>query len=43
LAALSARQADFAFDVDVYKVLMRYFSSHANLVWQDLRMAVDLS
>jgi DNA polymerase III subunit epsilon len=43
LAALSAREADFAFDVDVYKVLVRYFSSHASLDWQDLRMAVDLS
>jgi len=43
LAALSAREADFTFDVDVYKVLVRYFSSHASLDLQDLRMAVDLS
>ncbi|HMD29026.1 MAG TPA: exonuclease domain-containing protein [Steroidobacteraceae bacterium] len=43
LAALSAREADVAFDVDVYKVLMRYLSSHASLDWQDLRVAVDLS
>jgi DNA polymerase III subunit epsilon len=43
LAELSAREADFAFDVDVYKVLMRYFSNHASLDWQDLRTPVDVS
>jgi DNA polymerase-3 subunit epsilon len=41
LADLSARAADIGFDVDVYKVLMRHFSSHARLDWQDLRAARD--
>ena len=39
LADLGARAADIGFDVDVYKVLMRHFSSHARLDWQDLRAA----
>jgi DNA polymerase-3 subunit epsilon len=40
LADLSARAADFAFDVDVYKVLVRYFSNHPKLAWHDLRDSV---
>jgi len=38
LAALSARRAYPAFDVDVYKILQRYFSNHPNLDWHDLRV-----
>jgi len=37
LAALSTRQAYAAFDVDVYKILLRHFSNHPNLDWHDLR------
>jgi DNA polymerase-3 subunit epsilon len=37
LASLSARIAYPAFDVDVYKILQRYFSNHPNLDWHDLR------
>jgi len=37
LAALSTRRAYAAFDVDVYKILLRYFSNHPNLDWHDLR------
>lgn len=39
LAALSLRPAFPAFDVDVYKILLRYFSNHPNLDWHDLRAA----
>jgi DNA polymerase-3 subunit epsilon len=39
LAALSTRHAYAAFDVDVYKILLRYFSNHPNLDWHDLRAA----
>ena len=39
LAALSTRHAYAAFDVDVYKILLRYFSNHPNLDWLDLRDA----
>jgi DNA polymerase III subunit epsilon len=39
LAALSTRRAYAAFDVDVYKILLRYFSNHPNLDWHDLRAA----
>jgi hypothetical protein len=39
LAALSTRPAYAAFDVDVYKILLRYFSNHPNLDWHDLRAA----
>jgi DNA polymerase-3 subunit epsilon len=39
LAALSARDAGAAFDVDVYKILIRYFSHHPKLDWHDLRDA----
>jgi DNA polymerase-3 subunit epsilon len=37
LAALSTRHAYGVFDVDVYKILLRYFSNHPNLDWLDLR------
>jgi DNA polymerase-3 subunit epsilon len=37
LAGLSALRAYPAFDVDVYKILQRYFSNHPNLDWHDLR------
>jgi DNA polymerase-3 subunit epsilon len=37
LAALSTRHAYAAFDVDVYKILLRYFSNHPNIDWLDLR------
>ncbi|HEX3914191.1 MAG TPA: exonuclease domain-containing protein [Steroidobacteraceae bacterium] len=37
LAALSAAHAYPAFDVDVYKILQRYFSNHSKLDWHDLR------
>jgi DNA polymerase-3 subunit epsilon len=36
LAALSTRNADAAFDVDIYKILVRYFSQHPKLDWRDL-------
>ncbi len=41
LAALSTRHAYGVFDVDVYKMLLRYFSNHPNLVWHDLRAAKE--
>jgi DNA polymerase III subunit epsilon len=37
LANLSLPRAYPAFDVDVYKILQRYFSNHPNLDWQELR------
>jgi DNA polymerase-3 subunit epsilon len=37
LAVLSTREADAAFDVDVYKILLRYFSHHPNIDWHHLR------
>ncbi len=37
LAALAKQPAATAFDVDVYKILLRYFSSHPKLEWHDLR------
>jgi DNA polymerase-3 subunit epsilon len=37
LASLSLPRAYPAFDVDVYKILQRYFSNHPNLDWHDLR------
>jgi hypothetical protein len=36
LAALSAGDTRPAFDVDVYRILMRYFASHPKLDWHDL-------
>jgi DNA polymerase-3 subunit epsilon len=35
--ALRAREAGGGFDVDVYRILLRYFSNHPNLEWHDLR------
>jgi len=37
LAALRAKPASAGFDPDLYKVLVRYFSSHPKLDWIDLR------
>jgi DNA polymerase-3 subunit epsilon len=37
LAALGATHSSPAFDVDVYKILQRYFSNHSKLDWLDLR------
>jgi len=37
LAALSTREPSAGFDVDVYRILLRYFSHHPNLDWHDLR------
>jgi DNA polymerase-3 subunit epsilon len=37
LAALSSKEACPAFDVDVYRILMRYFANHPKLDWHDLR------
>jgi len=39
LAALGTREAGFAFDADIYRILMRYFSNHPNPDWHDLRAA----
>ncbi len=36
-AALSTREPSAGFDVDVYRILLRYFSHHPNLDWHDLR------
>ena len=38
LAALRMCRVHPAFDVDVYKILQRYFSHHPNLDWHDLRV-----
>jgi DNA polymerase-3 subunit epsilon len=37
LAALGSRDLHPAFNVDVYKILQRYFSNHPDLDWHDLR------
>jgi DNA polymerase-3 subunit epsilon len=37
LAALGSRRTYPEFNVDVYKILQRYFSNHPNLDWHDLR------
>ncbi|MGO9935833.1 MAG: exonuclease domain-containing protein [Steroidobacteraceae bacterium] len=39
LAELRARDAGAAFDMDVYKILTRYFSKHPKLDWHELRMS----
>jgi DNA polymerase III subunit epsilon len=36
LAELSAKEDCGSFDVDVYKILVRYFSNHSKLDWHDL-------
>jgi DNA polymerase III subunit epsilon len=38
LEALRTRDAAGGFDVDVYRILLRYFSKHPNLDWHDLRI-----
>ena len=37
LAALSAKEARPVFDVDVYRILMRYFASHPKIDWHELK------
>ncbi len=37
LAALCAAPAPCAFDVDIYRILVRYFSNHPKLDWHDMR------
>ena len=37
LAALASAPAPCGFDVDVYRILVRYFSNHPRLDWLDLR------
>jgi hypothetical protein len=37
LSALRARDSSDAFDVDVYRTLVRYFAKHPKLDWIDLR------
>ena len=37
LTALRAKPASAGFDMDVYKILVRYFSNHPKLDWIDLR------
>ena len=39
LAYLGQRPAFPVFDVDVYRILQRYFSTHPSLDWHDLRAA----
>jgi DNA polymerase-3 subunit epsilon len=39
LAALNAKEASAAFDVDVYRILARYFANHPRLDWLDLQRA----
>ncbi len=36
LAALGTREAGAAFDPDVYRILVRYFSGNPKLDWHDL-------
>ena len=37
LEALRAREPDAGFDVDVYRILLRYLASHPNPDWHELR------
>jgi DNA polymerase III subunit epsilon len=37
LAELAALQSSATFDVDVYRILVRYFSNHPKLDWHELR------
>jgi DNA polymerase III subunit epsilon len=39
LAALSGAESPTGFDVDVYRILIRYFAAHPQLQWQSLREA----
>lgn len=43
LAALRSKPAEAGFDADVYKILLRYISSHPKLDWMDLRGAPDFT
>jgi DNA polymerase-3 subunit epsilon len=38
LAALRVKEASAAFDVDVYRILVRYFANHPKLDWHDLAL-----
>jgi hypothetical protein len=37
LAELGARNSSAAFDLDVYRILVRYFAKNPKLDWLDLR------
>jgi DNA polymerase-3 subunit epsilon len=37
LAELRSRESSAAFDVDVYRILVRYFAKHSRIDWLDLR------
>jgi DNA polymerase-3 subunit epsilon len=37
LAELGSRESSAAFDVDIYRILVRYFTKHPKLDWLDLR------
>jgi DNA polymerase-3 subunit epsilon len=37
LVELGSRESSAAFDVDVYRILVRYFAKHPKLDWLDLR------
>jgi DNA polymerase-3 subunit epsilon len=39
LAEIGARESGAAFDVDVYRILVRYFAKHPKLDWLDLQRA----
>ena len=39
LAEIGARESGAAFDVDVYRILVRYFAKHPRLDWLDLQRA----
>jgi DNA polymerase-3 subunit epsilon len=41
LAALAGRTVRAAFDVDVYRILVRYLAKHPDAAWQDLRETVS--
>jgi DNA polymerase III subunit epsilon len=43
LAVLGERDSSPAFDVDVYRILVRYFAKNPKLDWLDLRRGTDLS
>jgi DNA polymerase-3 subunit epsilon len=43
LAALCATDSSAAFDVDVYRILVRYFARNPNLNWLDLRQTESMS
>jgi DNA polymerase-3 subunit epsilon len=43
LAALCGTDSSVAFDVDVYRILVRYFAKNPNLNWLDLRQSEPMS